>query len=225
VYNLIFFLILIAGLLPSWQSLQDWARYKYINRSGSQSRKKNSFLIRDLILGEKSPTVIAIAINLGIVALIWMPWLVTYASQNLEFWYLPIALLFLANLIWMYAAIAQLIFLSKLRNYVIWFTFTVSALTILPSMTIQALTGTPANGFRMFSVFLDALFVIKDTNTATIVLSLLGQTAAIALLGLKLRQTLQHRGKSQLKIVMESKSLPGRSNLNQPLPRSSYNLK
>ena len=60
-FNLILFLLLIAALSPHRQALQDWARYRH------QASDERRNLVKDLIWGEKSPSTVAIALNLAIV--------------------------------------------------------------------------------------------------------------------------------------------------------------
>ncbi len=206
-WNLGFFIVLTASLFPSNQSLQDWARYKHINRSQQdRDRFRHFSLARELILGEKSPASIAIAINLAITALIWMPWLIIAASTNSKFWYICIAPWFSANLILIYTAIAHLIFLSGAKKRVLWISLSLLALTILPPLTMFAISGDIVNKFWIFHVFSGAFFVLKDTSAIAIGINLLSQLAVISLLSLKLSQRLHQLGKSQSKILMESPS-------------------
>ncbi|HLO48318.1 MAG TPA: hypothetical protein VK211_07855, partial [Kamptonema sp.] len=69
---------LIAALSPHRQTLQDWARYR-------QERLKTGVkysLIRDLMWGEKSPAVVAIALNLLIVAALFVPATLIFAEAG-----------------------------------------------------------------------------------------------------------------------------------------------
>jgi hypothetical protein len=59
-FNLWLFLYLIAALNPHRQTLYDWARYRHIY---SFKEFGNSKLIKDLIWTEKSPGLVAIALN------------------------------------------------------------------------------------------------------------------------------------------------------------------
>ncbi|MHC5719890.1 MAG: ABC transporter permease, partial [Nostoc sp.] len=68
VYNLVLILSLIAVLSPHRQDVQDWARYRH---QGVSSHKS---VWQDLIWSEKSPALVAIAINLIIVTIPWLVW-------------------------------------------------------------------------------------------------------------------------------------------------------
>ncbi|MEP0772404.1 ABC transporter permease [Coleofasciculus sp. FACHB-SPT36] len=63
--NLLLYLCLIAAVTPHRQTLQDWvsARPK---RGSNSKRFADSSLVKDLIWGEKSPAVVAIALNVVI---------------------------------------------------------------------------------------------------------------------------------------------------------------
>lgn len=68
VLNLLLFLSLIMVLTPGRQALQDWARYR---RQQAFSRNLwNRLFMSDLVWGEKSPALVAIAINLAITSAI-----------------------------------------------------------------------------------------------------------------------------------------------------------
>jgi hypothetical protein len=74
----IVFFMLISALSPSHQTLLDWSRYNH------QSHTRKQGLWNDLIWGEKSPNIVAIAINLLITAVIWIPWLLSLSDRVLS---------------------------------------------------------------------------------------------------------------------------------------------
>jgi hypothetical protein len=74
----IVFLMLISALSPSHQNLLDWSRYNH------QSYTRKQGLWNDLIWGEKSLNIVAIAINLLITAVIWIPWLLSLSDRVLS---------------------------------------------------------------------------------------------------------------------------------------------
>jgi hypothetical protein len=64
--NLLLCLCLIAAVTPHRQTLQDWVSARH--KKGSNSKRfADSWLVKDLIWGEKSPAVVAIALNVVIV--------------------------------------------------------------------------------------------------------------------------------------------------------------
>ncbi|MEA5572945.1 ABC transporter permease [Calothrix sp. UHCC 0171] len=60
--NLMLVYWLMRLLSPQRQDILDWSRYRHLNRQYYQGEKHS--LLKDLLLGEKSPSQVAIAINL-----------------------------------------------------------------------------------------------------------------------------------------------------------------
>ncbi|MBC6454669.1 MAG: hypothetical protein GDA43_16900 [Hormoscilla sp. SP5CHS1] len=75
IVNLFAFLALIMAISPHRQTCLDWARYRH------QQESRRS-LLQDLIWGEKSPAVLAIAVNLALTAAIWMPWVLFWPEND-----------------------------------------------------------------------------------------------------------------------------------------------
>jgi hypothetical protein len=80
IVNLLWFLVLMVALMPQRQRLLDWARYR---REQAHTAKQfvNRSVLRDLIWGEKSPTVLAIGVNLLITAGIFSLWIFSWREQ------------------------------------------------------------------------------------------------------------------------------------------------
>ncbi|WP_017655569.1 hypothetical protein [Fortiea contorta] len=123
------FLYLIAALNPHRQTLQDWARYRRI-----YAAQKHGYgsLIQDLIWSEKSPGLLAIAINMMIPLLaLSLLTLLSHVSFTQKLSIIP-TLVLGASLIILYAALTQLVLLIKNQNRVFWAAGVVSAAIILP---------------------------------------------------------------------------------------------
>jgi hypothetical protein len=129
--NLLLFVGLIVALTPDRQSLYNWTRYLHQivpHRQGLSFR----FLMLDLIWGEKSPPLIALAINLVIAGFVLTPWLLV--TQSFISW------IFALNLILIYACLSQLILLMKLSKRAIWATCVVGGLIFAPSIILGMLS-------------------------------------------------------------------------------------
>lgn len=211
------FLILIAALSPHRQALQDWARYRGDRKNKKKGRKTIfsafPFVLQDLILGEKSPALVAIAINLAIAAAIWIPWILLL-PQNIGFPVLLknkaiLALLLNANLVLICAAIAQLmLFLMKTEKPKLWAATAVSAVIILPLATI-----TFHNNPYWSLISVVAAIAIQKASTTAIFLTILGQWSVLALLSLQLTRQLRKIGESNSKSLLAVRpSLPASSN-------------
>lgn len=125
--NLVLLFSLIAILSPHRQTIQDWARYRHQNLSNHQSVWRKSLLL-DLILGEKSPSFVAIAINLVIVTVPLLVWILLAPVLNVHHtshidWQINhvgrlktvLGVAMFVTLMIIYATIAQRMQLSTLR--------------------------------------------------------------------------------------------------------------
>jgi hypothetical protein len=82
--NLLMFLALIAALTSDRQSLYDWARYRKQIVPSSQKLWRRYPLL-DLIWSEKSPAVVAIAINFLSSVIILTPWMLLEKPETTNF--------------------------------------------------------------------------------------------------------------------------------------------
>ncbi|NET38003.1 MAG: ABC transporter permease [Cyanothece sp. SIO1E1] len=209
VANLAFFLLLTAALLPHRQVLQDWARYRHeqqLPRSTGKRRQRglmrwNRALVWDLIWGEKSPALVAIALNLTLVALVFIPWSVLDADWSEIVPTILVLLLSLASIL-VLAAIAQLILLMKTSKRSLWASGVVSAGVILPpivlgmlEMTVH-LTPVP----WLFSAF--PWIALDYVAASSILLVFLGQLGLLSLLSWQLTRKLHQAGESASKALL-----------------------
>lgn len=202
-FNLLLCLFLIAALSPHRQTLQDWARYRHQNRV---VWKKG--ILRDLIWGEQSPAIVAIGLNLGIMATIMLPWMLLWsASENKAPAFL--GLLLFVNSILIYAAIAQLMLFMKTAKRGVWAAGTVATLIVLPVAVFAVLSIEPTQAPTawLFSTF--AWVAVKDAATAPVLLTILGEWLTLTLLGLQLTRQMQRAGESTTKALFAGRaSLP-----------------
>ncbi|MFM9268311.1 hypothetical protein [Tychonema sp. BBK16] len=206
--NLIMFLIVIASLTSDRQSLYDWARYRQqIVPSGHKLWRRYPLL--DLVWSEKSPAIVAIAINLLSSSLIVICGLIYKLKTKMEtfdinlFW----GIIFGINLILIYAAITQLFLFLKTRNQEIWAAGTICGAILLPPVILSMLLLT----LEKAPVFwLSTTLPIFWTSSAymefgtTILLSILSQWTILALLNLKLRSQLKLAGQSASRALLKA---------------------
>lgn len=200
ILNLIVLLPMIAAISPNRQALQDWARYK---PSGTQKSSIRG-LWRELMVGEKSPAVVAIAINIGIVAAIWLPWMLLWQVGTDVKMQAIAGFLLSFNLIWIYAAIAQLVLFMKMPKQGIWASSSAIAALALPPIVLGLLFDSVNQvwGLWMFSVFGASWIAVQEVSAITIFLSLLGQFAVMAGLSLKLTKQIERAGESTSKSLL-----------------------
>jgi hypothetical protein len=133
-YHIIVLFLLIPILLPSKQALQDWSRYRY-DRVKQNTDKLD--LVRDLILNDKSPTLLAIAINLAMSIALWVS--ISFINNAYDP-RLITGLYSAASLILIYAAIAHLASFLKVRKRNIWTTGILILVIFLPIATAFVLS-------------------------------------------------------------------------------------
>jgi hypothetical protein len=194
------FLILIAALSPHRQTLQDWARYRHQMKTGVERKS----LWHDLVWGEKSPSTVAIAINLAMTTIVLLSGilLLPLAEYKIR---LILGLFLQASIILIYAAIAQIILLMKGNKRGIWASSTVSAMVILPMVVFSLLQMAPD---RVPNVWLFSALPLLGTERAmvnVILLSGLAQWLAIAFTGLRLGQKLNYCGRSATQALLSRK--------------------
>ncbi|MBW4615486.1 MAG: ABC transporter permease subunit [Desmonostoc vinosum HA7617-LM4] len=201
-YNLILLFGLIAILSPQRQNIQDWARYRPHRVAKQQNFGRNS-LWSDLIWGEKSPALVAIAINLAIVTI---PWL-AYSSillDNTSRIKLIFAVALFISLMMIYATIAQLILLMKTSKRSLWAICIVGAAIFLPPTILQFLSlyAHEYPTLWLFSTFPWA--GIEHSGAIMIFMSLLTELSVLALLNLQLQKRVKLAGESATKALLAS---------------------
>jgi len=199
-FNLLMFLALIAALTSDRQSLYDWARYRKQIVPSSQKFWRRYPLL-DLIGSEKSPAIVAIAINLFISVIIFIPFILLQGIETKG------GIICCLNLILIYASIAQLFLLTKNRNREIWAAGTIGSSILLPYLILSMLSIDPGKApfLWLFSTFASAWYPSYMTVSGnTILFSILSQWTVLVLLNLKLRSQLKLAGKSASKALLKN---------------------
>ncbi len=200
--NLVMFLALIAALTSDRQSLYDWARYrKQIIPSNQKLWRRYPLL--DLIWSDKSPAVVAIALNFLSSVIILTPWALLEKPEIDKFWGVICCL----NLLLIYAAITQLFLFTKTRNQEILAACTVGGAIFLPPLILSLLLLTPQKAPILwvsltYSAFWPLWSVAASENT--ILLSILSQWTVLVLLNFKLRSQLKLAGESASKALLKA---------------------
>ncbi len=204
------FLVLNAALSPHRQALQDWARYRRDSRSRSKGFWNHS-LMNDLVWGEKSPALVAIAINLLITAVIWVPWIVLWSynsghQEDFKIQQALIGLLLTINSTLLYAALAELMLFIKKSKQTLWVTGSVG--TVLVSVLVVGTEPLKTPLLWVLSPW-PAIAFVKPIEATAFFLGFLAQLAILGLSTLQLTRQLQKAGESTSKVLFaESLSLP-----------------
>jgi len=177
--NLLLFAGLMAALSPGRQVCIDWARYRH------QSGDRRKHLWQDLMWGEKSPSVAAIALNLLEAHLILLPWVLLH--QNSDYKIEAIGYLLLSmSILMLYASIAQLMLLMKTQKPGLWAASTVGAAICLPPFMLAVLSISPGenNLLWMLTAFPWAAF--KYASAMSVIVSFVGQLGVAGMLNWQL---------------------------------------
>ena len=197
---------LIPMLLPSKQALQDWSRYRR-ERVTDQPRKFwQRELVQDLLFNDKSPTLLAIAINLGMALVLWIPIsIATFANSNRDLISFIGSTCLATSLILIYAAIAHLVLFLNVKKRNLWMMGILGVLITLPLGVAYILsphhspTGW-AGLLLLFSPFAPAS--ITSFNGITIFNTFVAQLTMLGILTRQLQRKLQITGQSQSKELL-----------------------
>ncbi|MEH2248252.1 ABC transporter permease subunit [Nostoc sp.] len=206
-YNLVLILSLIAVLSPHRQDVQDWARYRH---QGVSSHKS---ITQDLMWAEKSPALVAIAINLTIVTIPWLIWLSltsivdandgrTWIVNEIDRFKVLLTIALSISLIMIYATIAQLILLLKTPKRSFWAIGTLGAAVFLPPMILEfiGISSWKYSTVWMFTTFPWA--AVEHAGVTTVFMALLADLSVLALLNFQLIRQVRLAGESATKALL-----------------------
>jgi hypothetical protein len=199
-FNLLLLLGLIAVLSPHRQALQDWARYR---RESVSTRKGfwHRTLVKDLIEGENSPSLIAIAINLVIAITPFLVWILLLPTEYIEKIKGLFAVAFFISLMMIYASIFQLMLLMKTQKRSLWATGTIAALNVLLPIILGVLSIDTYTNPTLWLFSTLPWVGIENATTTTMFMALLGEWGVLVLLNLQLTRQLRRAGESASKAL------------------------
>ncbi len=212
-FNLVLLFSLLIILPPHRQTIQDWARYHHQKVANYQGFWRN-FWVRNWIVDEKSPAIVAIFINLAIATIPLIVWIVLAPVLNIHHrntinWVNDIgrlkALLAVAlfiSLMVIYATLAQLMLMMKTNKRAAWAFGTISAAIFLPPMFLGMLDITPKAYpvAWLFSTFPWA--GLEYAATISIFKALIVQLSVIILLNIQLTKQVKLAGESATKALL-----------------------
>jgi hypothetical protein len=202
-------LLLIPMLLPSKQALQDWSRYRRERVTHQRRLFSQRELVKDLIGNDKSPALLAIAINIGIAMVLWLPLSIFVGSLSVSVRFLS-GICLGASLILIYAAIAHLGLFLNVRKRNLWIAAIVSVVAILPIVGAGVLSSasTPT-GFAAILLLFSPLAPMGILQLAgwSILGTFAAQLAVFAVLTHQLQRKLQISGRSLSKEFAPSSSV------------------
>ncbi len=193
-FNLSLFLILTASLSPHRQELQDWARY-------SRQTSKHRNLFRDLILGEKSPSTLAIALNIAMTIVYFIPSIFLFSINQEDKIGMIWGILLGGMIALLYATITQFMLYLKTPKRSLWAGITLSAMIILPYIILGILHLSPGEHWLWLFTMLP-IVATKEYLTGIILFNFLTQFLAIALFTTQITKQLLKEGESETKAIL-----------------------
>lgn len=184
---------LIASLSPHRQALHDWARYRH------QINQSNNALWKELILGENSPSTVAVAINLAIAIAYITPsiFLLLDFDKQFVFW----GFILSAGSITLCAIAAQFILTAKTRKRAAWSVITVTSMIVVPPVCFGLAEIYPQTIPQAWLFSFIPTVATEYATTSAILLTILGQWLAVALIGLQMTRKLKQAGASETKML------------------------
>ncbi|MDJ0509027.1 MAG: hypothetical protein QNJ64_07220 [Crocosphaera sp.] len=201
IFIVIFACLLMVALSPQRQVLHDWARYRHQNPKHSRS------LLQDLILGEKSPSTLAITLNLVILLAYIIPSIFLVPLHNP--WEILLGLFITSNILIFYGIVGQRILLFKLPKPSLIATAVIALLMVIPPILFGLLELSPDDFSSPWFFTIFSLVVFENysqTLTVTsVVAPLLIEWIMIVLGVFEMSKHLQKAGESQTHFLASSK--------------------
>ncbi len=208
--NVVLFAVLILGMTPDRQTVQDWSRFRHQLMS-SQLVPHAKSLKADLLQGEKSPAILAIALNLAIAAIpLLLMACVPLTSKSLPYGFSSIelqlqhglmVLLFLTTIA-IAAALAQLILMQKSsKRFGFAFVAIGSVFFLFPIAFSLFSLGAVEHGGWLISIF--PWQVLTDATMSEILTACLFEWLVLGTLLWQLRRQLKLVGQSDSKVLLD----------------------
>ncbi|WP_310482642.1 hypothetical protein [Chamaesiphon sp. VAR_48_metabat_403] len=203
--DLIALSLLIPLLLPNKQALQDWSRYRRERVTQQHRQFWQRELVQDLIYHDKSPGLLAIALNIGMAMVMWIPISILISFKNFTYGInLLVAIGLITSLILIYTTIAHLGLFLNVKKRKLWITALVAGVILMPSLgawllsTIHAPTEL-VSFLLLFSPFA-AMGTIQGAG-ASIFAAFAAQLGILVVLTRQLQRKLQISGRSQTQVL------------------------
>ncbi len=193
-YNFVLYSYLIITLTPQRQAVIDWARYRN-QKSFKRRGLLNSSLLRDLVWNEKSPAIVAIAINAAITFTILISWIVVSSHDDDKLLVL-MSLVLNLSLIMVCAAISQLVALMQTQKPGLWIIGTLGAVIILSPLIIGLLSINSVAVPTLVLLTVFAVAAVENAGIFSILLALLAQLSLLTLCCWQINRQLKKAGAS-----------------------------
>jgi hypothetical protein len=212
IFNLALLFGLMMILSPQRQTIQDWARYRHQGGSSRQGWKHSLF--GDFLLGEKSPSVVAIALNLLIMLIPGAIWVILAPSMNVRQntvldWMLNdagrfkiiIGIAMFFTIMMINATITQRMLILKTSKRYFWAIGTVGAIMFLPPMILGMINLTPQKNALPWLMSIFPWAGLADAGTLYVLMIFAFEVVVLAAVTYFLTKKIQKEGESETKAM------------------------
>lgn len=200
--NLLMFLVIIAALAPHRQSLQDWARYRRDRRSQGRKAWRRS-LLRDLLWNDKSPSLLAIILNVGIMMAIFSA-AIAWGSDSQPVYLVGLGLV--GSLIVLFAAIAQSILMMKSSKRTVWAGGTLAGIVVMPWVGLSVLSLSPERAADLWLLTTFPWEAFEHISLSSLLTLLGGYWSIVGVLNFQFTYRLRQMGASSSQALLRSAS-------------------
>jgi hypothetical protein len=214
----IFYLIVTIALnlilMPRRQSVQDWARYHHVNAAeasaasaaSAESGTRRSIWL-DLLVGEKSPPTLAIALQLIAACGVCLAWVIgmhEYWTNDMGWRATGIILAAFASML-MFSSLLQHILHWKLQQRYAVILACVFVLFIVPPIALKVLTPSVSDATDLWTLFVFAgsTFAIETTTLTALLGTIAWQLATAGLLSYQFKRSIEMLGRSDVRRLVE----------------------
>jgi hypothetical protein len=191
IWGLIYLLVLIPVLSPAYQSIQDWSRYQ-------QNTPK------EWLLGERSPVFWAIAVN-TLIAFVPCTMAGLFVMGNGSRWFFVTGMVLQSLMTMLIVTIGLWALLSRHKRRDVGAGVMIVAISLLPLLILGIAEVNPEFGNAAVWLWTIApLATVQFASTTTILATVLGQLATIAVFHRLMQGRINRLAASELKQVLES---------------------
>jgi len=194
----------MLAMSPQRQAVQDWARYRR-EQVTIQDGHKRSRLLPDLIWAEKSPALVAMALNLTIAAAILLPWVALWDGRESDVYKVAatISVVLTLSMLMVYATVVQLMVMMKNQWRTSWAIGTVSAIVLLPVVALFTLS-LPEKVPAVWLLTAFPWMALEHLPTLAACMGVLAQWTATTVLTAQLTRQIRRAGDSVSKTLLQS---------------------
>jgi hypothetical protein len=189
--------VAIFVLTPQRQNIEDWSRYR---RESERKKLWQQEIWQDLLWDDRSPAVLAIAVNLAIALAVWLPWCPFALANSALVIKAILAAIITAVLLLNYGILAQIVLITKKKWQWQQAIFYVALLTLLPMMGAAFAAALGWQSIAMTLITLAsplAVFGIWQMAGGTLLLGIIIQPLLLFLATARLQYQILKIGKSE----------------------------